>query len=211
MSEENKVPVKFEFTPELKGKLKKILPIVAVVLVLLIIITSCVGGSGGKAANKKALKLLMKQNPSKILSIMPDGYEEAVMDYYDAYVKDRKELKDAIKQETSKVFDSRKIKKIKYLENFAFDLKNPSESLEYEEEIALKGLWDGVGAIWKELKDCEEGYATIIEMTYKNEDGDKVTDETLLCSFKYDGKWYCMNAMSAVYQGAWGYTPSKKR
>ncbi|MDE6780519.1 MAG: hypothetical protein K2J40_03550 [Ruminococcus sp.] len=213
MSENANVPENPTSTPEAKGKIKKMLPVAAVVVVLLVIITSCFGGGGsGKSVNKEAIKLLQKHNPSKILAIMPEGYEEAVMDYYKAYVTDKKQLKEAVKQETASAFDNiGKVKKMKFKENFAIDLKDLSGSgLNMEEEAAVKEFLNGIGYIWKELNDCDEGYVTIVEITYKKEDGEKETQDTLLCSFKYKGKWYCMNAMSAVYHAAWGYSPSKR-
>lgn len=203
-----------QLTPENKAKIKKVLPVAAIIVVLLILVSifSSLFFGGGNATNKKALKLLQKQKPAKILSTMPDGFEEDVMDYYEAYVKDRKQLKDAIKQETASRFDELgDIKKVKILEKFEIDLKDLSGSgLNMTEEAVVKGLLTGIGAIWKEIKDCDEGYVTIVEITYKNKDGDKETEEDLLCSFKYDGKWYSMDSMSAVYHAAWGYSPSKR-
>lgn len=214
MSENANVPENPTPSPETKEKIKKILPVVAVVVVLLIIvkIISSIGG-GGKAMNKKAMKLLLKHNASKILAIMPEGYDDDVIKFYNNYVQDKKQLKDAVKQETVSRFEELgKVKKIKYLENFKIDLKDLQGSgLDSSEEISIKSLIDGVGYIWKELKDCDEGYMTIVEITFKNKDGDKETEIYPLCSFKYEGKWYSLNAMSAVYNGAWGYTPKAKR
>lgn len=206
MSENAKIPV----SPEAKGKLKKILPVVAIVVVLVVIITSCFGGGGSaKSVNKEACKNLLKQNPKKILSMMPKGYEDNVMNYYDDYVKNRKELKEGIKQQIAKEFDDLgKVKKIKYKESFEVDL-NSLSGLTLSEAGKVKGMYNGIKAMWEDISECNEGYATIAEITYKK-DGEKTTEEYILCSFKYKGKWYSMNAMSTVYQGAWGYTPNKR-
>ena len=213
MYENANIPENLIPSPETKKKIKKILPVVAIVVVLLIIvkIITSVGG-GGKAMNKKAIKLLIKSNPSKILSVMPDGYEDDVMEYYKEYVDDRKQLKEAVKQETvSKFKELGKVKKIKFTENFKIDLNDLSGSgLKDLEEAEVKQLKNGIGAIWKEIKDCDEGYVTIADVTFKSKENGKTTETYVLCSFKYKGKWYSMNAMSAVYYGAWGYTPSKR-
>ncbi|MCM1507852.1 MAG: hypothetical protein NC177_12070 [Ruminococcus flavefaciens] len=194
-----------------KGKIKKILPVVAVVVVLLVIITACFGGGSGKSVNKEAMKKLLKQNPKKILAMMPKGYEDNVMDYYDDYVKNKKQLREAVKQATSKKFDGLgKVKKIKFKESFKIDLNDLAGSgLTDIEAASFKGMYNGIQAMWKDITDCDEGYATIVDVTYKK-DGEKTTEEYILFSFKYKGKWYSMNAMAAVYEGAWGYNPNKR-
>lgn len=213
MSENANIPENPVSAPETKQKIKKVLPVVAVVVVLLVIITSCFGGGGsGKSVNKEAIKLFKKQNPTKVLAVMPKGYEEAVIDYYKENVKDKKQLKEAVKQVAStEFFELVNAKKIKATESFKIDLKDLSGSgLSMEEEATVKGFLNGVGAIWKEIKDCDEGYVTVFEVTYKNEDGEKTTEKDLFCSFKYKGKWYSMNCMTMVYLAAWRYSPSKR-
>lgn len=203
MSENKNIPL----SPEAKAKLKKILPVVTVVVVLLVIITACFGGNSGKSVNKEATKALYKQNPKKILAMMPKGYEDDVIDYYGDYVKDKKELKEAVKQETSSVFEQLgKIKKFNFKENFKVSFDDLSGSgLNSIEEATVKEMYNGISAIWKEIKECEDGYVSKVDIIYKDEDGEKQTYETLFCSFKYKGKWYSMNAMDAVYHAAWGY------
>lgn len=214
MSEKFSPEILRNVSPETKARIKKALPIVAVVIVLLIIISVVTSGGGsGKSANKEAIKLLQKQNPKKILSVMPDGYVDDVIEYYGGKIKTKKQLSEAIKNRKvfSKFQELGDVKKVKIVENFEVNLSDLAhESLSMMEEADIKDAFNSVKAEWDVASEIlNEGYATKIEITYKDENGDKQTEDYMLCSVKYDGKWYSLNCMNAVLHSIWGYEPPR--
>lgn len=201
---------KLPTSPEIKEKVKKIIPIVAIIIVLLIIIKLIFSaGNNGKSVNKDAIKLLQKQNPKKVISVMPDGFAEDVIDYYDHNVKDEKQLRDAIKaKELFSKFqeiDVKNVKKVKIIENIDIDASNiPDAPLDMHEEAVVKGMISSINSIYhKTIHD--DAVLSIAEITYKDEDGEKQTEDYLLLSVKIGKKWYSANCMQSVIQSAWDY------
>lgn len=197
-----------KLTPENKEKIKKFLPIAAIIVAVVIVISifSAIFSGGGNATNKEAIKLLKKGKASKMISTLPEGFEDNVIKYYEYNgIENRKDLKKAIK---SSCDDS--IKKVKTVDHYEVDFNNLSDSdLTADDKSAINYLISSSKFLCDDDIEFEDGYVTIFEITVKESDGSKTKKNVVYCSFKYDGKWYSLNTMSFVAFSAQGYSPKK--
>ncbi|MDE6678941.1 MAG: hypothetical protein K2K02_07855 [Ruminococcus sp.] len=193
---------------EIKSKWKKILTIAVVAVVILLVFFKLIGaifGGGGYSVNKKAIKALQTQEPKKVLAYIPKDLKKEVMDYYDL---SKDELNKAI-EEASMLTAFNEVRKAEITKMKVIDKNNITskvmkknkdttsiQSLEIQLSV-INNIWD--------TDDLKKFRMTTLDISLKEDDGEKDRIKSNAFSVKYKGKWYSIDCMEFVTRAAGQY------
>ena len=189
----------------IKSKWETILSIVVIAVIVLVVIFKLIGaifGGNGYSINKKAMKALQEQKPKKILAYVPKDLTKEIMDYYDL---DKDELNEAIEKAnmltTFNEVRKAEIIKIKITDKNKITPKVMEKRKGTSAIQSLKTQLSVINEVW-DTDDLKKIRMATLDVTLKENDGEKEKMQDNAFSVKYKGKWYSVDCMFFLVRAA---------